>query len=188
MNIGERAQAAARIEASILSIFQRMFGGRSERAALAPLYGAIVARGRDPFWYRDGGVPDTIDGRFDMVAAVTALVLLRLKAAGEPGRLPLLLLTEAFVADMDASLRQIGIGDHVVGKHVGRMMGALGGRLQAFRDAIDERAFAAAVRRNVFHEAPPSEAAAARVTARLWALCRGLSKTRVDELLAGRLP
>ena len=108
-------------------------------------------------------MPDTLDGRFDMVAAVTALVLLRLEAEGEAGRANATLLTEIFIDDMDATLRQIGIGDHVVGKHVGRMMGALGGRLAAFREArAGDGDFAEAVRRNVFHEAPPAEAAVAR--------------------------
>ena len=81
-------------------------------------------------------MPDTIDGRFDMVAAVTALVLLRLEAEGEAGAGRSVLLTEMFIDDMDATLRQIGIGDYVVGKHVGRMMSALGGRLGAFREAL----------------------------------------------------
>ena len=80
-------------------------------------------------------MPDTIDGRFDMIAAILALVLLRLEAEGEAGRDPSVLLTEIFIDDMDGTLRQIGIGDYVVGKHVGRMMSALGGRLAAFRDA-----------------------------------------------------
>ena len=105
-----------------MSFLQRLFPDRKQRAALAPLYAAIVAEGRDPFWYREGQVPDTIDGRFDMIAAVTALVLLRLEAEGEAGRGPAILLTETFIDDMDATLRQIGIGDYVVGKHVGRMM------------------------------------------------------------------
>ena len=78
-------------------------------------------------------MPDTLDGRFDMIAAILALVLLRLEAEGEAGRGPSVLLTEIFIDDMDGTLRQIGIGDYVVGKHVGRMMGALGGRLAAFR-------------------------------------------------------
>src|ERR1700752_3172643 len=131
-----------------LSLLQKVFGETGARAALQPLYRAVVARARDPAWYRDGGVPDTIDGRFDMIAAVLALVLLRLEAEGEAGRDPSVLLTEAFVDDMEAILRQIGIGDYVVGKHIGRMMSALGGRLAALReDGIE-----AAVVRNIFHE------------------------------------
>ena len=169
-----------------MSLLQRIFGDRRPRGALEPLYQAIVAAGRDPSWYREGRVPDTLDGRFDMIAALTALVLLRLEAEGEAGREPSVLLTELFIDDMDATLRQIGVGDHVVGKHVGRMMSALGGRLAAFREARAE-GYAEAVRRNIFHEAPPSVEAVASVAARLEALARRLDDLSIGMLLDGKL-
>ena len=168
-----------------MSLLQRIFGESKARAALGPLYRAIVAAGRDPAWYR-AGVPDTLDGRFDMIAALTALVLLRLEAEGEAARETSALLTEAFIDDMDSSLRQLGIGDYVVGKHGGRMMSALGGRLGAFRDAqggLDE-----AVRRNIFHDAPPSKEAVATVAARLEIFRDGLGAANFAALLAGALP
>jgi cytochrome b pre-mRNA-processing protein 3 len=172
-----------------LSLLQRIFGERKERAALDPLYRAVVAAGRDPFWYVEGQVPDTLDGRFDMVAAITALVLLRLEAEGPAAQSEAVLLTEIFVDDMDGTLRQIGIGDYVVGKHVGRMMGALGGRLGAFRTAdADGSGYAEAVRRNIFHEAPPSGEAVAAVGARLERFAAALRDTGMDDLRAGRLP
>ncbi|HYJ52774.1 MAG TPA: ubiquinol-cytochrome C chaperone family protein [Allosphingosinicella sp.] len=170
-----------------MSFLRHIFGEKKQRAALAPLYAAIVARGRDPFWYREGAVPDTLDGRFDMVAAVTALVLLRLESLGETGKRPSVLLTEIFIDDMDATLRQIGIGDYVVGKHVGRMMSALGGRLTAFR-AVAGGEFAEAVRRNVFHDAAPSEEAVDLVSGRLRAFADTLGGAELDSLLAGDLP
>jgi cytochrome b pre-mRNA-processing protein 3 len=170
-----------------LSFLRHIFGEKKERAALEPLYAKVVARGRDPFWYRDGGVPDTLDGRFDMVAAVTALVLLRLESLGAEGTRASVLLTEIFIDDMDATLRQIGIGDYVVGKHVGRMMGALGGRLAAFRCA-EGRNFGEAVRRNIFHEAAPSEDAVALVAGRLESFADSLDSASLDTLLAGELP
>src|SRR4051812_50218098 len=134
MNIAQPAQAARASEAH-LSFLQRIFGERKRRARWAPLYAAIVAAGRDPGWYREGAVPDTIDGRFDMVAAVTAFVLLRLEAEGDAGRGPSVLLAQIFIDDMDAPLRQIGIGDYVGGKHVGRKSSAPGGRLPPLRQA-----------------------------------------------------
>ena len=186
MNIAQPAQAARTFEAP-LSLLQKLFPDRKQRAALAPLYAAIVAEVRDPFWYRDGQVPDTLDGRFDMVAALTALVLLRLEAEGEAGRAPAVLLTETFIDDMDATVRQLGIGDYVVGKHVGRMVGALGGRLAAFRAGRESGSLAEAVRRNVFHDAPPSEEALALVAGRLERRAAALDGTPLDELLEGRL-
>ena len=98
-------------------------------------------------------------GRFDMIAAMLALVLLRMERdrvlAAEAA-----LLTELFVADMDAQLRETGVGDLVVGKHVGKLVSVLGGRLGAFREALasgDEATFEAALTRNttMSDERPP---------------------------------
>jgi cytochrome b pre-mRNA-processing protein 3 len=171
-----------------MSFLNRIFGGRSERAALEPIYRAVVAAGRDPAWYR-AGVPDTLDGRFDTIAGLLALVLLRMEEEGAAARRASVLLTEVFIDDMDGTVRQMGIGDQVVGKHVGRMMSALGGRLAAFREAGDDRdAFAASVRRNVFREAPPSDDAVAAVADRLLRFRSGLAAASYRDLIAGKVP
>jgi cytochrome b pre-mRNA-processing protein 3 len=160
-----------------------------DRDRLLPLYEAVVAAGRDPFWYRDGQVPDTVGGRFDMIAAITALVLVRLEAEeGDEAKHMSVMLTELFIADMDESLRQIGIGDYVVGKHVGRMVGALGGRLSAFRQAVMDGEFLGPVRRNIFHEAPPSESAEAAVAERLTLFSDQLAAVPLERIAAGELP
>ena len=158
---------------------------------MQPLYERIVAAAREPSWYRDGEgeVPDTIDGRFDMVSSILALVLLRMEREGEAARRDEVLLTEVFIDDMDGTVRQLGIGDQVVGKHVGKMMGALGGRLGAYRDAgADEAAFAEAVRRNIFRDAPPSEAAVITVAERLTRFQDALGALPFAEIVEGRLP
>ena len=82
-----------------------------------PLYHAVVAEGRQPHWYLQGGVPDTLDGRFDMIVAILAQALMRLEALGAAQES--VWLTELFIDDMDGQLRQEGIGDVVVGKHIG---------------------------------------------------------------------
>ena len=169
-----------------MSLISRLFRA-PRRETLGSLYRAIVAAGRDPDWYAQGGVPDTIDGRFDMIAALTALVLLRMERE-EAGREPSVLLAEQFVADMDSSLRQIGIGDYVVGKHVGRMMGALGGRLTALRAADSREALEAAVERNIFRGAPPSPEAVGWVAERLDGFRAALDASDLDALIAGALP
>ena len=171
-----------------MSFFQRIFGEAKQREPLQPLYRAIVAKGREPAWYRDGQVPDTLDGRFDMIAAILSLALLRLETEGEATRPQSVLLTEIFIKDMDAELRQLGVGDYVVGKHVGRMMGALGGRLTALRAARATGSLDAAVARNIFHEAPPSEAALAFVASGLERFAGALDAMPIEDVLAGRLP
>lgn len=154
---------------------------------MKPLYASIVAEARRPDWYR-AGVPDTIDGRFDMVASILSLVLIRLEREGPHTRDNQTLVTEIFIEDMDGELRQIGIGDMVVGKHVGRLIGALGGRIQAFRDGLAGRAaLTPAIARNIFRD----EAADANKLAAVEALFRAAA-ARIDavplgELVGGRL-
>jgi cytochrome b pre-mRNA-processing protein 3 len=166
----------------------RLFRRTKHEPALATLYDAVVAAARSPDWYRYGAVPDTLDGRFDMIAAVLALVLLRLDAEGEAGRAPAAMLTERFVDDMDGQLRQLGIGDIVVGKHVGNMMSALGGRLGAYRDGLAGGDFAGALSRNLYRGAAVNPAALEFSEARLRQLADRLAATPIDALLGGQWP
>ena len=170
-----------------MSFLQRIFGRGDRRRTLEPLYRAIVALARDPDWYREGQVADSVDGRFDMVAALTALVLLRLEAEGDSCRETSVLLTELFIADMDSSLREMGIGDHLVGKHVGRLVGALGGRLGALRQARSTGAFEEAVNHNIFHDSPPSPEALAWTVRRIGRISAALDAQPLAELVAGRV-
>lgn len=169
-----------------MSLLRRLFPERDQRSRYLPLYNAIVAEARDPAWYRDGGVPDTVDGRFDMVALVLTLVLIRLEAEGDPGRLPSTLLTELFIDDMDGQLRQIGIGDVVVGKHVGRMMSALGGRISAYRDALKgDEPLGEALLRNLWRGEP---AETGFVEDRVRRLHAALRPAPAESIYAGHLP
>lgn len=165
-----------------------MFGARADRNDYRPLYQKVVEFGRNPFWYREGQVPDTIDGRFDMIAAVLTLVLLRLEEEGKETSHASVMIAELFIEDMDGSIRQMGIGDLMVGKHIGKMMGALGGRLSVFRDAIKEKSgFEAPVRKNIFHDAPPSEEAVSTVATRLERFHQSLVGQSKDAVLSGRI-
>lgn len=152
------------------------------------LYRAVVAKAREPHWYLDGAVPDTVDGRFDMIAAVLAMVMLRLEA--DPAAAAASThLTEAFVDDMDPQLREIGIGDLLVGKHIGRMMGMLGGRLGAYRGGLAAGDLAPALVRNIYRgEAPDDAAALKHVADGLTALRARLDRVDTARLIAGALP
>lgn len=170
-----------------MSLLSRLFGARADREALRPLYEALVALARDPAWYRQGETPDTLQGRFEILASIVALALIRLEA--EPSRADSVRLAELFIDDMDGTVRQLGIGDILVGKHVGRMTGALGGRLGAFRSALEkESGLEEPVRRNVFAGTPPSETAVRFVAERLRALHRGFAATGLEPFLRGALP
>ena len=169
-----------------MGLLGSLLRGRDRTAAM-PLYEAVVARAREPHWYLEGQVPDTLDGRFDMVAAVLCMVLLRLERDAD-GAVPTAALTERFIDDMDAQVRQIGFGDMVVGKHVGRMMGMLGGRLGAYRDGFAGEGIDAALVRNLWRGEAPDAAALAHVRDGLTALRARLEPVGVDALVAGRLP
>jgi cytochrome b pre-mRNA-processing protein 3 len=169
-----------------VGFLRQIFGGKRQRARLAPMYAAVVAAARMPQFYAEGRVPDTIEGRFDMVASILSLVLLRLEREETDTRRESVLLTELFIEDMDGEIRQIGIGDLLVGKHVGRMMGALGGRIGAFRGALDQGGdLKPVVRRNIFHENPPSEASVEFVAMRLSDFREQLDQRPLEQLLKG---
>lgn len=168
------------------SLLRRLFGPADPRARMTPLYRAVVEQARLPHWYVEGGVPDTIDGRFDMVVAVLGQALLRLQQLDATQEA--VWLTELFIEDMDGQLRQQGIGDVVVGKHVGRMMGALGGRLTAYRDALTgQEDLAAALERNLYRGQTPPPAALAHVEARMRALWGTVQTRALADLGAGAL-
>lgn len=116
------------------------------------LYGAIVAQARQPVFYRDLAVPDTIDGRFDMILLHSFIVMLRLRddTAEGPQSLSQTLYDIMFV-DMDRAIREMGVGDLSVGKHIRRMMKAFNGRMSAYENAMDDPvAMKEALCRNVY--------------------------------------
>lgn len=170
-----------------MRLIDRLFARRQPDSAAAMLYPAVVARARAPHWFVEGAVADTLDGRFDTIAALLAFTMLRLEA--EPGmEAAQVSLSEAFVDDMDPQLRQIGFGDMVVGKHVGRMMGMLAGRLGAYREGLAEGTLDAALVRNLYRGEAPDPAALAHVRQALLAYAASLAATDGGAIAAGRLP
>lgn len=168
-----------------MNLLARLFRSSPDpREALRPLWHRVVEMAREPEWYAQCGVVDTVAGRFDMIAAVLSLVLLRLERGGEHGP-ECALLTELFVEDMDGQLRESGVGDPVVGKHMGKLMASLGGRLGAYRAALaGDVSFAEALRRNVtLLEGRGPDALATR----LLALRATLEATAAGEVLAGAI-
>lgn len=118
-----------------MSLLDRLFGTPDPREALRPLWHRAVEISREREWYADCGAADTVPGRFDMVTAVLSLIILRMEKDGDLAR-DTAYLTELFVEDMEAQLRESGVGDPVVSKHMGKLVGALGGRLDAYLGAV----------------------------------------------------
>ncbi len=131
---------------------------RSEPNIAEPLYTQVVAKARAPHWYVEGRVPDTMEGRFSVLATLLALTDLRLEQGGDEALKASVGLAECFVHDMDSQLRQDGVGDPVMGKRVGSLVGALGGRLGAWRKAIaGEESWDAVASRSLYREKVPSD-------------------------------
>lgn len=169
-------------------LWARLFSQGDGRESVRPLYAAIIAEARQPHWYQEGDVPDTVDGRFEMITAILSAVSIRMEALGEAAANPLVMLSECFVEDMEGQLREQGVGDVSVGKHVGAMMSALGGRMGAYREGFAAGGdLEAALVRNLYRTAPPPPAALDHVVAAFTALMRRLDTRALEDLLAARL-
>jgi len=169
-----------------MSFLSRLLGTAPDpRETIRPLWHRVVELAREPSYYADCHVADSVGGRFDLITAVLCVVMVRLEAAEL--RAESALLAELFVEDMDGQLREFGVNDVVVGKRIGKLMSVLGGRLGAYRGALtdkDQERMIAAVTRNVTFSEDADEAAGARgVTDKLLALSERLAARRDDELL-----
>lgn len=147
----------------ILAQLQRLFSPSADKIRAQHLYVALVEQARQPEFYTTLGVPDTLDGRFEMVTLHMHLLLFRLQQGFE--RSPELkelsrLLIETYFADMDRSLREMGVGDTGIGRKVQKMSGGFYGRIEAYGMAhADNTLWPEALRRNVFGtvDAPEAE-------------------------------
>jgi len=110
---------------------------RERRQTARSFYGSIVAQARVPTFYAEWGVPDTLQGRFELVALHLAVALRRLAAEGPKGRPLAQALTEAFATDMDDAMRELTFGDLAVPREVRRAAAALYDRHRAYGEALD---------------------------------------------------
>ena len=151
------------------------------------LYARIVEQARSPDLYLILGVPDTLDGRFDMLVLHLSAVIDRLRredrAVDEHGQH----LFDLFVTDMDHNLREMAVGDLSVPKKMKKIGQAFYGRFGAYTRAEDADALARAIGRNVFPgDGPDVVRPAAEALARYYIeLRRGLASRTADQLLAG---
>jgi cytochrome b pre-mRNA-processing protein 3 len=123
----------------------------SMRLTIETIYGAIVAQARLPEFYRDLAVPDSVDGRFDMVVLHMWLVLRTWRAPDHAERSQALI--DRFCSDMDHNLRELGVGDLTVPKRMLKFGEALYGRARAYDDALEAggEALAKALDRNIYN-------------------------------------
>ncbi len=172
-------------------ILARWFGRGSDAEVSRAVYERVVAQAREPGFYARLGVPDTPEGRFEMLTLHLFLVLHRLKhEPGDPETAALAQsLTDHLVADMDANLREMGAGDLGVGRKVKRMAGALYGRIAAYEAGLDrgEAALREALRQTVFATTTPTAEQVAALVGYLLAARDRLAERTAGELARGTI-
>ena len=162
---------------------------RSQVATASEIYGAIVARARNPGFYRRCGVSDTPEGRYELIVLTMSLVLERLRQL--PGAAIDLqrLIIEAFVTDMDDCMREMGVGDLTVPKKVKRAAAGLMERMDLYRSALaaaDDSAIQAALEANIPAVAS-TPGAAALLAISIRADIKQLAGLTRSELSSGKL-
>ena len=158
--------------------------------AAQSLYREIVRQARRPEFYLVGGVPDTVDGRFELIALHSYLVLNRLKHDHPRGAALGQALHDVFFADMDRSLREMGAGDLGVGKKVKRMAQGFYGRIAAYDAGLtgDDAVLTDALRRNLYGTlSDVEEAPLAAMSAYLRGQREDLCAQSLNDLLTGKI-
>jgi cytochrome b pre-mRNA-processing protein 3 len=124
------------IEAEKDAMLGFLFRGlTAEPARGAALFETLTAEARRTSWYTKGAVPDTLDGRFAVLASVVALALARLERDGEEGNRASVALTERFIEVMESEHRELGLGDPTLGKTVRKLVAMLARRTDLWRSA-----------------------------------------------------
>lgn len=164
------------------------FRRSSPTDAVFAVYSAIVAQSRQPHFYAEWGIADTVTGRFDMICLHLVLLFRRLRS--EQGRAAEFSQSvfDLFFKDMDQSLRELGAGDLAVPKKIQKMGGIFYGLLASLSAALDTGdavAVEAVLIRNVYGEQPAPQASA--LAAYLLQQSGQLAAQPVDAITAGRI-
>jgi cytochrome b pre-mRNA-processing protein 3 len=172
-------------------VFSWLRQRHANKAAVEAIYERVVAAARRPHLYSAYGVPDTVEGRYEMVVAHLVVVLERLRAEGDATAPLTRDLIERFVTDMDDCMREIGVGDLSVGKKVRRAAAGLWERAEYYRRALAPDADGAALEVALAAAFPagaglsPPADAARLLAAELRAIAAGIADTELDAIIAG---
>jgi len=151
------------------------------------LFDRVVVQARRPFWYAEAQVPDTIDGRFAMLATVCALVIVRLESGSARGEAASAALTERFIEAMDAEHRELGLNDPGLGRKVRKLVGSLERRVDLWRQAAAGRSeWVGAVRDSIYRGREIEESGLEQGARGLQEFWQRLSLLSEDDLIHGR--
>ena len=160
-----------------------------ERQAVAALYAAVAEQARLPVFYADLGVPDTVDGRFDLLVLHAWLVMQRLDAEPDSGPIKQDLF-DAMFSHLDLTVREMGAQDLGVGRRIKKMAEGFHGRALSLREAwlsSEPARLREALTRNVFGKATPAPEAVALLARYVVEAVAGLSAMPMAALMAGQI-
>ena len=172
----------------MMAALKQLFSPSPVKQQAFEAYTQIVAQARHPVFYKEWQVEDSIDGRFDVIVLHLFLVIERCEQEKNHSDTQLFVryLSEAFFADMDRSLREMGASDTGVGIRVKKMAQAFYGRMKAYEETIgDETSLAEALVRNAYREKAVVREAVASLAAYMGRNHRALQKRSVDALMQG---
>lgn len=170
-------------------MLERLARRHDRTDAAHALYVALVAQAREPGFYSAWAVPDSLEGRFDMIVLHAFLVMRRLRAAGPAGAALAQVLFDIMFSDMDQNLRELGVGDLAVGRRVKAMARGFYGRVKAYDDGLaqpDDAALAAALGRNLYASAEAAPGQIAAMAGYLRQAGMTLGAQDAAELMAGK--
>ncbi len=152
------------------------------------LYNSIMAQARDPYFYASLKVPDTVDGRFDMLVMHTYLVVARLRDGDEDATELSQELFDHMFRDMDHALRELGVGDMGISKRIQKMAAKFYGRGEAYDEAlrqVDDEGLHDAIGRNIFAGMEPPSGSVVELAAYLRAAQSLLGSQSLGDLCSG---
>jgi cytochrome b pre-mRNA-processing protein 3 len=165
----------------------RLFKESPTEAAVNRLYALAIKQARDPAFYLNSGVPDTPDGRFDMIALHVGLLLQRLRQDHQRTADFAQALFDLMFSDMDQNLREMGIGDIGVSKRIKAMAQAFYGRLAVYEAGLksaEDGELEAALRRNLYRNTSPQPNQIAGVVAYIRREAAALGTFGSDQVMA----
>lgn len=152
----------------------------------APLFDAVTSIAREPHWYVDGKVPDTLEGRFRLLATVAALVIVKLERDSDQAES--VGLTERFIEVMESEHRELGLGDPTLGRTVRRLVGSLARRVELWSSAVDGGVDWNDAARESIYKADVAEASLSHTAEALRALWSDIQGSSIEALARERNP
>ena len=160
---------------------------RAAHKSARALYASIEQRSREPVFYADYAVPDTLDGRFDMIALHVGLLIDHVRTLGPDGQRIAQAIFDEMVLRMEQSCRQLGIGDLGVPRQIKKMMQALQGRAVAYAESIKANTLDAALQRNLYATVDaPSGAVLNGMADYIKSYKHQIDQTSIDVIKAGQ--